>query len=85
MDIVATAAGALAAAGVAAALAWRVRAVAGLLAASVSASAAAAGAVGWASRPTALGLAAGFAVVSLAATAIGVVLTRLLDSDDGDR
>src|ERR671931_126933 len=66
MDIVATAAGALAAAGVAAALAWRVRAVPGLLAASGSASAAAAGAVRWASPPTAPGPAGGLADRSIA-------------------
>ncbi len=63
-------------------LAWRTRAVAGLLAGGLSAGGVAAATTGWASAPAALGVAVSFAVVSLAATAIGAVLTRLLESED---
>jgi hypothetical protein len=76
--------GAAAAATIATMLAWRARAVGGLLAGGVSVSAAAAAVTGVASGPTAAAVAVGFAVVSLAATAIGWVLTRLLESEDGE-
>jgi hypothetical protein len=81
----ATLIGAAAAATIATTLAWRVRAVGGLLAAGSSASAAAAAAIGWTSRPTAIAVAFALAVVSLASTAIGAVLTRLLADEDGER
>lgn len=63
-------------------LAWRTRAVAGLLAGGLSAGAVAAATTGWAPAPAAFGLAVSFAVVSLVATAIGAVLTRLLEAED---
>jgi hypothetical protein len=70
---------------VAAATAWRGRAVAGLLASALSAGGVAAAATGWAMASPALAIAAVFAVVSLGATAVGAAAGRLLDNEDDER
>jgi hypothetical protein len=77
-------AGAVAAFVVATATAWRVRAVAGLLAAGPSAGAIAAATAARATPAAALAFAAVFAAVSLGATGVGATAGRLLDHEDHD-
>jgi hypothetical protein len=67
---------------VATASAWRVRAVAGLLAAALSAAGVAAATIGWAMPSAALAFAAAFGGVSLGATAVGATVGRLLERED---
>jgi hypothetical protein len=74
--------GAVAALLIAMALAWRVRAVAGLLAAGLSACGVVAAIARWSTASTALAFAALFAAVSLGATAVGALVGRLLEDDD---
>jgi hypothetical protein len=74
-------AGAVASLVAAAVLAWRARAVAGLLAAGLSAGGVAAAATGRATAPASLAFAAAFAVVSLGATAAGTTAGRLLHDE----
>jgi hypothetical protein len=69
---------------VATALAWRVRAVAGLLAAGVSAGAVVAATAHWSTASTALAFAALFGAVSLGATAVGAIVGRLLEDEEPD-
>jgi hypothetical protein len=66
---------------VAAASAWRVRAVAGLLAAGPSAGGIVAATTRW-PMAAALAFAAAFALVSLGATAVGATVGRLPEDED---
>lgn len=74
--------GAIAAVTGATALAWRLRAVAGVLAGAIGAGAIASGAVGVATTAGALTFAGLFAAISLGATAVGATAGRLLDDED---
>jgi hypothetical protein len=77
-------AGAVAALLVATALAWRVRAAAGLLAAGLGAGGVVAATARWSTASSALAFAALFAAVSLGATGVGAIVGRLLEDEEPD-